>query len=153
NPLYAEAELAHQIDDSETDLMVTLDLTLLYDKLAALVGRTRLKRIVVCRMVDILPAPKSWLFQLSMQRRLAQVQDDDRHTAWRRLIDNDGAHTPPAIDPGSAIAVLQYTGGTTGAPKAAMLNHAAIYANAVQSSRRFAAVRSEGPESVLGVLP
>ena len=153
NPLYAEAELAHQIDDSETDIMVTLDLTLLYGKLAPLVGRTRLKRIVVCRMVDILPAPKSWLFQLSMQRRLAQVQDDDRHTTWRRLIDNDGAHDPPAIDPASAIAVLQYTGGTTGAPKAAMLTHAGIYANAVQSSRWFAAVRTEGPESVLGVLP
>src|SRR5262249_27171880 len=66
NPLYAEAELAHQIDDAETEVMVTLDLALLYDKLAPLIGRTRLKRIVVCRMVDILPAPKSWLFQLSM---------------------------------------------------------------------------------------
>ena len=126
NPLYAAAELAHQIDDSETEIMVTLDLALLYDKLAPLIGRTRLKRIVVCRMVDILPPPKSWLFALSMQRRIVQVQDDDRHSTWRRLIDNDGALVPPAIDPASAIAVLQYTGGTTGAPKAAMLTHAGI---------------------------
>jgi len=58
-----------------------------------------------------------------------------------------------AIDPATAIAVLQFTGGTTGAPKAAMLTHAGVYANAVQSSRWFALVRSDAPESVLGVLP
>ena len=64
NPLYVERELIHQIDDSGTSIMFTLDLSVLYDKLQPLLGQSALRRIVVCRMADCLPFPKSMLFPM-----------------------------------------------------------------------------------------
>ena len=55
NPLYAERDIIHQIEDSGVELMVTLDLTALYDKLAPLFETTRLKRLIICRMAPLLP--------------------------------------------------------------------------------------------------
>ncbi len=62
NPLYVDRELMQQIEDSETDIMVTIDLRQIYPKVAAMLEQTRLKRIVICRMSNILPAVKSLLF-------------------------------------------------------------------------------------------
>ena len=66
-------------------------------------------------------------------------------------MDNDGNVEPAAIDPLKDIAVLQYTGGTTGTPKGAMLTHMNIYANAVQAYANFP--EPKGHEKMLGVLP
>src|SRR6516225_108799 len=55
NPLYATPELERQIEDSETDVMVTLEIASLYDKLGPLVGRSRLKHVIVCRLAGALP--------------------------------------------------------------------------------------------------
>ncbi len=74
------------------------------------------------------------------------------HVPFARLIANDGIMVAPPIDPYQAIALLQYTGGTTGVPKAAMLTHANLYANAEQCVRWFAHAPA-GPRRILGVLP
>ena len=152
NPLYAERELAAQIEDSETDIMVTLDLATLHDKIAALLGGTRLRQVIVCPMQAALPFPRNLLFALAMNRRLTRLPADGRHSSFRRLVDNDGALEPRSIDPRREIALLQYTGGTTGTPKGAMLTHANIHANAVQCARWFTEVRPGG-ERMVGVLP
>ncbi|WP_245613045.1 long-chain-fatty-acid--CoA ligase [Skermanella stibiiresistens] len=152
NPLYAEREVAKQIEDSETDIMVTLDLKVLYGKIAKMLDETRLRRIVVAPMADILPFPKNWLFPFVKRKDIARVPSDARHTPFARLIANDGKPEPVAIDPAQDIAVLQYTGGTTGVPKGAMLTHANIYANAVQS-RMWCTDAKPGQERMLGVLP
>jgi long-chain acyl-CoA synthetase len=152
NPLYAERELAHQIEDSDTDIMVILDAAQLYTKLAAVMDGSRLKHIVVCRLAEVLPFPRNWLYPWVMRHEVAQIPADAVHVPFDRLIANDGAIAAEPTDPRSAIALLQYTGGTTGVPKAAMLTHANLYANAEQCARWFAHV-GDGPKITLGVLP
>ncbi|WP_395459083.1 long-chain fatty acid--CoA ligase [Azospirillum melinis] len=161
NPLYAERELVHQIGDSDIDLMVTLDLKLLYDKMARMLAETGLKRLVICRMADILPFPKNWLFPIAKKAEIAAIPRDDRHIPFARLIANDGRPSPVAIDAREDVAVLQYTGGTTGVPKGAMLTHANLYANTIQCATWYAAKErkpgeggaEDGQERMLGVLP
>jgi long-chain acyl-CoA synthetase len=152
NPLYATPELEHQIVDSETDLMVTLDSASLYGKLAPLLGGTRLKRVIVCRLADALPFPRNWLYPWVMRGEVAQVPSDALHLRFSQLIANDGAVAARPIDPHRTVALLQYTGGTTGVPKAAMLTHANLYANTEQCARWFSHAPA-GPRRILGVLP
>ncbi len=152
NPLYAQAELAHQIEDSETDMMVTLDLEILYSKMDKMLHETRLKDIIICRFVDILPFPKNKLFTCLKRREIAKISPSRRVTWFHDLINNDGIFEAPEIDPRQDVAVLQYTGGTTGVPKGAMLTHYNIYANTVQSLSWFADIR-KGEQKMLGVLP
>ena len=152
NPLYAEQELAKQITDSDCQLMVTLDLAVMYPKLATMLERTCLKRLVICRMAAILPFPKNLLFPLVRAKELAAIPRDGRHVPFAQLIANDGSFEPVAIDPLHDIAVLQYTGGTTGVPKGAMLTHANLTINAEQACRWFPGFRP-GQEKMLGVLP
>jgi long-chain acyl-CoA synthetase len=151
NPLYAEREIAHQIEDSETDLMVTLDLALLLPKLEPMLARTRLKAIIVGKMADILPFPKSLLFPLVKARELASVPDDGRHIWFDDLIANGGG-VSVVPDPHRDIAALQYTGGTTGVPKGAALTHRNLQVNAQQMVAWHPAVE-RGAERVLALLP
>jgi long-chain acyl-CoA synthetase len=152
NPLYAEPEIARQITDSDTDVMVTLDLSALCNKVTAQIGKTRLKTVIVCPMADSLPYPKRLLFPIARRKDMARWPRDAHHVGYRDLIANDGKMSPPPIAPQTDLAVLQYTGGTTGVPKGAMLSHANVYANAVQSSLWFGA-GNEGRQSILGILP
>lgn len=152
NPLYADREIRHLLADSGTEIVVTLDLKLLYDKLAPLLGETPLRRLIVARMADCLPWPKNWLFPWVKRQEIARWPRDDRHTAFADLLANDGRPAGVVIDPATDTAVLQYTGGTTGTPKGAMLTHANLTANAEQSAAWFAGAKP-GHEVVLGVLP
>ncbi len=152
NPLYAERELVELVDLSGTEIMVTLDLRVLYPKVAALLGRTCLRHVVVCSMRDSLPWYKRLMFALFRRSALARVPDDDRHVPFARLVDNSGDGVPPAIDPRSDIAVLQFTGGTTGLPKAAMLTHANLMANTWQVHCQVGGIE-DGRERLMGVLP
>jgi long-chain acyl-CoA synthetase len=153
NPLYAERELKHQIEDSGTKIMITADLAMLYGKMKVMIEQTRLEKFVVCSFTDILPFPKNILFRVFKKKELARTTYPDDSIAWfHELINNDGKPEPVAIDPKEDIAVLQYTGGTTGVPKGAMLTHYNVYANTVQSLAWFPDFR-EGQDRMLGVLP
>jgi long-chain acyl-CoA synthetase len=152
NPLYAEREIARQIEDSQTDLMVTLDLTLLLPKLEPMLARTRLKAIIVSKMADILPFPKKLLFPLIKARELANVPEDGRHVWFGDLIANGGSVVAAAPDPYRDIAALQYTGGTTGVPKGAALTHRNLQVNALQMVAWYPGVE-HGAERIVGLLP
>ena len=152
NPLYAEEEVLRQLTDSETRIVVTLDMRSLHPKLAAVMQRAALEKVIVCRMADALTFPQKALFTLLKRKEIASIPSDDRHIGFRALVANDGDFRPAAIDPARDIALLQYTGGTTGAPKGAMLTHANLYANTIQTAMWFN--RTEpGVERILGVLP
>ncbi len=156
NPLYVHDELVHQIEDSETDIMVLLDLEMLYDKMDDMLAGTRLKKLIIGKFTDILPFPKNLLFPLVKRKDIAKVKNSDRVTWLADLMNNDGQVAPVDIDPVNDIAVLQYTGGTTGVPKGAMLTHMNIYANAVQAYANFPEPNPDvngGEEKMLAVLP
>ena len=82
----------------------------------------------------------------------AGVSVDRRHVFFERLIANDGTCTPPSIDAITDVAVLQYTGGTTGYSKGAQLTHANLHANAMQLAL-WAPGIAQGAEKSLAVLP
>ena len=152
NPLYAERELIHQIEDSETDIFITLDVKALYEKVPPLLSQTRLGKVVICRLQDALPFPKNKLYPLVKRKDVATFPLDERHVRFVDLIANDGRFAQHPVDPAAEPAVLQYTGGTTGVPKGAMLSHANLYANAMQCEKWFPE-GVPGGERVLGVLP
>jgi long-chain acyl-CoA synthetase len=152
SPLYVEREMRHQIEDSGTTIMVTLDIRQIYPKVAAALADTCLERIVVCSMSGILPAVKSVLFSVFKRSEVADVPDDLRHVTFDRLIANDGVVRAVAIDPQNDVAVLQYTGGTTGVPKGAMLTHANLTANVDQLCKWVPGVHP-GQERMMLVLP
>ncbi len=152
NPLYAEKELAHQIADSETDMMVTVDIAMLYGKMKKMMLQTRLQKLILCKFTDILPFPKNILFSVFKAKECAKVEPSDKIAWFHDLINNDGAVKIPAIDPENDIALLQYTGGTTGVPKGAMLTHHNVRVNALQSVAWFGNVK-HGESKMLGILP
>lgn len=152
NPLYAEGELAYQIEDSQTDLMITTDLQVIYPKMEKMLHSTRLNQIVVCPFKDILPFPKNFLFPIFKSAEIAEIPDDDRHVMYSRIMDNDGHFESASIDSNNDIALLQYTGGTTGTPKGAMLTHANLTANVEQCVKWFYDLQM-GQEKMLGVIP
>ena len=155
NPLYTVEELAGQVADSQTDLMVTLDLKLLFEKVETLISQGSLKRAVVASFPALLPASKSVLYKLFRSKELARPSASA--IASKIVFDSAIAatgqmFTPVAIDPLTDIAVLQYTGGTTGTPKGAMLTHANLHIN-VQQSLAWVPTIEYGKERVLGILP
>lgn len=152
NPLYASRELLAQIEDAELDVMVTLDLKALYGKLAEAMAGSRLKRVIVCPMAEILPFPKNRLFSLVKREDIAAIPRNGDHIHFADLVANDGLFRPFEVDPAKDIALLQYTGGTTGAPKGAMLTHRAATANALQCALWFHEAEL-GREVTVAVLP
>ena len=153
NPLYVERELAFQIDDSNTEIMITMDLEALYPKVAAMLSRTEsLKKIIVCPMAAILPKIKSILFRLLKRKEIANIEPSEAIVHFQDLLDNDGGPTQVNVDLDNDIAVLQYTGGTTGRPKGAMLTQGNLSANVSQMLLWYVDL-NPGEEKVLGVLP
>jgi long-chain acyl-CoA synthetase len=154
NPLYAGREIRHIIDDAGIETIITLDLVALYPKAAAHLGQSALKRIIVADMAAMLPFPKNWLFPFARRKDIAQIPHDAQHPRLWALIAraNTRAFEPPHIDAERDVAVIQYTGGTTGVPKGAMLSHASLVANVEQVLAWVPGIRLGG-EKMLGGLP
>lgn len=152
NPLYVDRELVGQIDDSETDIMVTVNLKMLCDKMNNALHYSKLKKVIICPFAAALPFPKNMLFPLVKSKDIADVTWDDRHIPYADIVNNDGKFDLPSIDPEEDVAVLQYTGGTTGVPKGAMLTHANLYAN-MEQILKWVKTIEPGKETILGVLP
>jgi long-chain acyl-CoA synthetase len=152
NPLYAEREIARRIEDSNTSIMVTLNIKGMYPKVARRLVDTGLRTVVVGSMGGLLPWRERTLFAVLRRREIADVPTDDRHVRFKKLIANDGKYAPVAVEPREDVAVLQYTGGTTGSPKGAMLTHAALYSNTRQVAT-WAIGSRPGQEKVVGALP
>jgi long-chain acyl-CoA synthetase len=136
NPLYVEKEIRHLVEDSGATILVTLDLEQITKKIVPLVGNSCLEKLIVCPMADILPTFKKLAFSLFKKKEIASFPEDpQRYIRFTRLLEGKGAVTRAAVDPLNDIAVLQYTGGTTGIPKAAMLTHANLTGNCDQLAR------------------
>jgi long-chain acyl-CoA synthetase len=151
NPLYVERELKHQIVDSGTTIMVVPDLKLIHAKVAKIADEVGLTNIIVCRFADVLPLTKKVGFLCLKRREIARIPDDARHVRYADLIADD-ADPDPVLQSPHDLAVLQYTGGTTGLPKGARLSHANLAANSAQMIMHVGHL-PETQERTLGVLP
>ncbi|MEW6641561.1 MAG: long-chain fatty acid--CoA ligase [Pseudomonadota bacterium] len=157
SPLDAAKVLEHKVEDSQTDVMVTLDLALLYPQMARLLDTTRLKTLVVGDLAEMSGHPEAVRAQLAAGQQLATVAVDDRHRSFQSLLGQGADYVRhPIADASDALAVLQYTGGTTGLPKGAMLTHAnltAAVSQCVETTRTIPPVLEPGHERILAVLP
>ncbi|GAA4009122.1 AMP-binding protein [Sphingomonas humi] len=131
SPLYSPEEVAFQARDSGTELMVCLDLAKLWAPMQRLLDDGLLTRLIVGNLPEVLPAAKALGFRLLKRKERQPLPHDPRVSHWQALLRSGGKKTLPVIEP-SAIALLQYTGGTTGVPKGAALTHANLSANAEQ---------------------
>jgi long-chain acyl-CoA synthetase len=122
SPLAAPRELKYQIIDSDVQVMVTLGIQALYPQIAALKGTAKFETLVVCNLEDFLPEPVVRAF---VGPAIERSGGAGRELDFGALIANDGAYVRHPHGPlADEVAVLQYTGGTTGEPKGAMLTHA-----------------------------
>jgi long-chain acyl-CoA synthetase len=157
SPLDAAKVLEHKIEDSRTDFLITLDMASLYPQMAAMLGTTRLKKLIVGNLGEMSAQPDAVNAQMLALKQLSSVPNDDRHIVFQALLNNDGVYRSyPIADLTDAIAVLQYTGGTTGLPKGAMLTHANLTAatsQCIETTRTDPPTLDEGKERVLAVLP
>ena len=151
SPLYTADELAHQVADSGTRILFTISATSLLPTALEVLEKSALEQLVVGSIAGVLPATKSLFYRLFRGKEIAPRPHDPRVMAFSELIANDGACTPVEIDPDRDVALLQYTGGTTGVPKGAMLTHQNLSANA----RQVEAIdpQPDAEDRIMGALP
>lgn len=150
NPLYTDRELEQILVDSGAKILVTLDL--LYPKASRVKATTVLKTIVTTSIADYLTFPKNKLYPIKSRKDNNIIIDT---TGSIPFLSHRGAEMiePIAINPKEDIAVLQYTGGTTGAPKGVMLTHFNLSANVEQISQWFYKYSRGDGRKLLAVVP
>ncbi len=153
NPLYVERELEHQFSDAGVSVVVTLDY-LWWTKLRGILSRTSVEHVVVTSIPDYLPFPLNLLapFKLRRTKQYVKVPREEKVHFFKDLIARHPPNPPKVALPLDHLAVLQYTGGTTGVSKGAMLTHGNLSANMQQCSSWFPTVRPGG-EVLLACLP
>jgi long-chain acyl-CoA synthetase len=156
SPLYADSELEHQLADAEATALVCLS------ALFGQVQRVRprlpmLRHIIVTNIKDYFPTRLRLLFTISKERkdghRVSLPSDGQTH--WLKRVMKRARSTSPNLATGpDDVALLQYTGGTTGVAKGAMLTHRNLVANALQIQAWVSPLASvDSQERILGVIP
>ncbi len=150
SPLYTVDELAAQARDSGTRLIVTLSAAALLPTALKVLETGAIEQLVVGSIAGVLPPLKSIAYRLFKRGETAPRPADARVTRFSALLANDGSCTAPPPKAGD-VALIQYTGGTTGTPKGAMLTHQNLTANA----RQVHAIDpgSADGDRIVGVLP
>lgn len=159
SPLYSVEELAAQVVDSGARLLVTLDAPALLPTAMRVLETSPLESLVVVRLADELPRLKSWGLRLLKRSQIAAIPRrpdvrlwNDLQAEWNWASWLEGAAPDlPEMSPAD-LALLQYTGGTTGVPKGAMLTHANLSSNAQQVDLLDPYDRANG-DVILGALP
>ncbi|KKB07511.1 long-chain-fatty-acid--CoA ligase [Devosia chinhatensis] len=152
NPLYTVPELSHITANAGADIMVTLDLQQIYEKGEALQKAGHVRTLIVAHFPNALPLVKKILFSVAKRKDLARPTYASTIVSFEKLIARGDKPGPVKIDARRDIAVQQYTGGTTGIPKGALLSHANIAANVSQIDKWGDGLFYE-PSKVVAVLP
>jgi long-chain acyl-CoA synthetase len=152
NPLLVEREIADLAKDSDARFVVVLDR--MWDRVEPILRRGELETAIVTGVHDYLPSVKRLLYPLKYRKEMIKVDHEpDRGIhQLRKLMSGAPEHTPDVALQPDDIALFQYTGGTTGLPKAAMLTHRNIIANTLQGREWFHDA-GDGQETIMAVLP
>ena len=151
NPLLSPKELAYQLADSGATRLVLLDHFL--PRLTEIRAQVDLTHIIITSLTEALPWPLRWLYPFKARRDglATGFAPGPNRYAFRELLKHPPGTILPLPEPGD-LAVLQYTGGTTGIPKAARLTHGNLMANVAQINAWLPQVRY-GAERLMGLLP
>lgn len=158
NPLYTEHELRHQLADCGATVVVCLDRV--YDTVARVRRDTAVQHVVVTSLVDYLSTPEKLALRLPLKKArraraelAATLPKGAKVHQFLGMLKGAGAPSRQVpIDPDHDVAMLQYTGGTSGLSKGAMLTHANLVSNAYMN-RLWDTGATPGKEVCLGVLP
>ena len=150
SPLYSAAELTAQVEDSGTRLLVTINSAALLPTALDVLRSSPLETLVVGSLGAMLPLTKRLLLAVLGRKAITSIPAEAGVLRWEAAL-SSAAPAPVALDPETDLVLLQYTGGTTGVPKGAMLSHQNVTANARQ-------VNAIDPQSgsrdvIVGVLP
>ncbi len=154
NPLYTPRELEHQLQDSGARAIVIVEN--FASTLQQVLGKTRVKHVITTQVGDLLPIPKRWLvnFVIKYVRKMVPAWQIDGATTLDAALERGSAVPFSPVDiHAEDLAFLQYTGGTTGVAKGAMLTHRNILANLEQTGIWISVSFKEGAEIVIAPLP
>ncbi len=154
NPLYTPRELEHQLKDSGAKAMVIVEN--FANTLQQVIQKTQVEHVITTQLGDMLPLPKRWIVNFVVKRVKKMVPDwriDGAVTMRAALARGAGTQLAPISLTHEDIAFLQYTGGTTGLSKGAMLTHRNILANIEQAGAWIGGNLKQGEEIVISPLP
>ncbi|MBU5342643.1 MULTISPECIES: long-chain-fatty-acid--CoA ligase [Bacillaceae] len=154
NPMYTERELAFQMKDSGAKAIVALDI--LFPRIKKIQGETELEHIIITAIKDYLPFPKNLVYPFIQKKQYGysvKVEHKGNDHLFTEIMKHPALQEPIMnINFEEDLAILQYTGGTTGFPKGVMLTHKNLIANTKMCQAWLYKCR-EGEEIVLGALP
>jgi long-chain acyl-CoA synthetase len=153
NPLYTERELGHQLGDAGTEVVICLDLA--YERIKPIREQGAIREVVVTSLLDELPAVRRVIAPYTRRGKAAAaaIGKDEPVRRWRDLMAAAITRAGEAeVDPAADLALLQYTGGTTGSSKGVMLSHRNLRANTEQVRAWFPDA-DPGREVMMAVLP
>ncbi len=151
NPLYTPSELEHLLKDAGIRMVAVPEVRFVHEKFQQVARAAGVETLLLCRMRAILPLAMGLGFRLFRREDHVQITDHPLHLELTDLLDNAG-HPDPVERSPHDVAVLQYTGGTTGLPKGAMLTHASLAANSAQMLAHSGG-HTEAQQRTLGILP
>jgi len=156
NPTYTARELRYQLEDSGASVLIVLDL-LLSRVAEAREGNGILRRVIVTSLSDGLPFPKNVLYPIKRRREYPglkiEIDETKGVSRWSAFLRrSQTADICEEVDADADLAMIQYTGGTTGRPKGVMLTHANLLANTVQATA-WCYRMEPGKERYLAALP
>jgi long-chain acyl-CoA synthetase len=152
NPTYTSRELLYQLADSEAETIILLNL--FWPRLREIQTETRIKRVIVAHIFDTLAPPAKLMVYANQRSAKEWVRVKPEHDIFffQHLLEKYAPTPPRANVAPDDVALLQYTGGTTGIPKAAMLTHRNMMANVTQTAH-WIPDRTPGLEKVMGAIP
>ncbi len=152
NPLYTEREIIHQVNDAGVELMILM--TNNYEKIKAIQGETKIRRIVATNIKETLPPMLKILFTLLREKKLGfRVTLRDGDVWMTDLIDKHKPSDRPKVNVSpDDTALFQYSGGTTGLSKGVVAPHRGLVANTMQLDA-WMPTAVEGEEVILLAIP